>query len=383
MKKNRKSVAFLLGNLTLGGTESKIIRLANRLASRCLDVHILVIGRPYTLRDQISDSVMVHCFDRHLRFSPFILWKVRKYIVSAKVDSVVCVNLYPLLYGWISAKRMIGRSSRCIGLVNTSEFVTSRDITFMRLYSVILRRCDKVIFGCKSQAREWISKYRIPQQISTVIYNGVDTKHFSKSQVSAERLRSDLQIGSRTSVIGCIAQLRPEKGHSNLLDAFDRLLQEHRVDAVLVIVGEGVEKESLMGIVHSRGLSDRVRFVGRVEDVRPYLALFDVFVMPSIAVEVFSNAVLEAIAMNVPVVSSDVGGSCEMIEHESDGYIYPRNDSTRLMHYLSRLITNEELANNFRIRALRKLEKMFTLERMDTDYIGIIWETHASARCHH
>jgi glycosyltransferase involved in cell wall biosynthesis len=94
--------------------------------------------------------------------------------------------------------------------------------------------------------------------------------------------------------------------------------------------------------------------------------------MPSIGVEVFSNAMLEAMAMGVPVVSSDVGGSSEMIEHERDGYIYPRNNLTLLTEYLLRLTTNAGLANDFGNRARRKVEDMFTLDRMDNEYIATI-----------
>jgi glycosyltransferase involved in cell wall biosynthesis len=267
---------------------------------------------------------------------------------------------------------MIGSSSSCIGLVNTSEFLTSRDARFMMLYGAVLRRCDTVIFGCKSQAREWTAKYRIPEQITKIVYNGVDKDYFSRSRVSAGHMRSDMAIESDALIIGCVAQLRPEKGHSMLLDAFDRLINQHGINAVLVIVGEGVERENLEAVVKSKRLSDRVRFLGRADDVRPYLAIFDVFVMPSIGVEVFSNAMLEAMAMGVPVVSSDVGGSSEMIEHERDGYIYPRNNLTLLTEYLLRLTTNAGLANDFGNRARRKVEDMFTLDRMDNEYIATI-----------
>jgi glycosyltransferase involved in cell wall biosynthesis len=139
-----------------------------------------------------------------------------------------------------------------------------------------------------------------------------------------------------------------------------------------VLVGEGPEKESLEHYVASRHLANLVRFIGEVDDVRPYLSLFDVFVMPSTAVEVFSNAMLEAIAMGVPVISSDVGGSAEMIEHDKEGMIYPRNDVDRLTHYLDRLISEPALADRLRSNALRRLQREFTVDKMDSEFLALI-----------
>ena len=82
--------------------------------------------------------------------------------------------------------------------------------------------------------------------------------------------------------------------------------------------------------------------------------------------------------MNVAIVSSDVGGSSEMIEHERDGLIYPRNDSNLLTEYIVRLVKDKKLGHRLRASALHKLEQEFTLEKMDNDYIESIWQSSMS-----
>ena len=366
-------MAFVLGNLTVGGSETKIVRLANRLAGHGHDVHILVIGRPYTLRGKINSDVSVVCFDRKSRFSVRALLRIKSYLEKNEIHTVLCVNPYPLIYGWPACSLIGRRKIRLISAINTSDLVSFRDRIFMILYGFILRRCEVVIFGCQQQAESWITQYRIAKQRTRVIYNGVDTDYFVVNPEDRAKVREALSINTESSVIGCVAQFRPEKRHINLLDALDRLVRIHNLDVILVLVGDGPEKAAIRLYVEQQGLADNVRFVGTVSDVRPYLSNFDVSVMPSIAVEVFSNALLESIAMRIPVISSDVGGSSEMIEHGQEGYIYPRADIELLTQYLKSLITDRELASQFSARAELRLRRNFTISRMDRNYRDVIW----------
>ena len=373
MTGQHKPVAFLLGNLTVGGSETKFVRLANRLAKQGHDVHILVLGPPYTLLQQIDDAVKVRCFDRTSKYSVSILLKIREYFLSFRMHSVVCVNPYPIAYGWPACASLDRVAYRCIASINTSEFVSVRDKFFMPLYGFILRRCDRVVFGCQNQAAAWTHRYRIAKSRATVIYNGVDTDYFRDDSDQFRQVRDDLLLRQTSSIIGCVAQFRPEKRHQNLLEALNRLVNHHHMDVVLILVGDGPEESALRRFVDLNGLNDNVRFAGQVADVRPYLSLLDVFVMPSIAVEVFSNAMLEAIAMGVPIVSSDVGGSAEMIEHEREGFIYPRHDVDQLTEYLKTLITDSGLAGQFRNRAMERLRAAYTIEKMDHQYADAMW----------
>lgn len=373
MTRQDKSVAFLLGNLTVGGSETKIVRLANRLAMQGYAVHILAIGPPYDLREQINAKVAVQCFDRKFKFSIRILLKIKEYLEKSRIHTIVCINPYPLVYGWPACFLMGRKKCHCISSINTSEFVSVRDKIFMPVYGFILRRCDRVVFGCRQQAATWMERYRIARDKAVVIYNGVDTDYFLPGQARHSDVREELVIGSDSSVIGCVAQFRPEKSHRNLLEALDRLVRNHRMDIVLILVGDGPEEEALRDFVSRKNLDSHVRFVGKVADVRPYVSLFDVFVMPSVAVEVFSNAMLEAIAMGIPVISSDVGGASEMIEHGKQGFVYPRHDVGLLTEYMRRLVSDSELANRFRLSAEKRLRSDFTIERMDREYAGVIW----------
>jgi glycosyltransferase involved in cell wall biosynthesis len=368
-----RGIAFLLGNLTVGGSETKIVRLANRLAAKEFDVHVIALGGPYTLRPLISPDVHVQCLDRQARYSPRTLRRLKTYLARHEIRATVCVNTYPLVYGW-PARVLLGRQNNtCLAAINTSEHTTLRDRLFMMLYAPILRRCDRVIFGSHGQAGSWIRRYGIDQSRTTVIHNGVDTEYFARDDGLRDATRNDLAIGETSCVIGCVAQFRPEKSHVNLIEAFAGLDEpEDAPRAVLLLVGDGPEETRLRRLVSREGLEDRVRFVGRVEDVRPFLNAMDVFVLPSTSVEVFSNAALEAMATGVPVISSDTGGATEMIRDGVDGLIYPRHDVECLKEKLRTLIDDVGLRESFRRNAIQRLHEEFTLDQMDAAYTDII-----------
>lgn len=369
--KSKQSIAFLLGNLTVGGSETKFVRLANRLAAIGYDMHVIAIGEPYSLRSQISDEVSVVRLDRRSKFSPGLLIRLKNYLSRKNVQTVICVNTYPLVYGWPAVFLLGRRSHKCVASINTSELLSVRDSVFMFFYAFILRRCDKIIFGSINQSKLWMDRYRINPDKAMVLHNGVDTDYFRPSTSFREAMRLKLQVETGTVVIGCVAQLRPEKNHRNLILAFGRVVESVAGNTALVLIGEGPEEASLRKLVSEQGLGDHVRFVGRVEDVRPFLNALDIFVLASTSVEVFSNAMLEAIAVGVPVISSDVGGAAEMINHGEEGYVYPRQSVGDLTKYLLRLASDRDLASRFRQKATERLNREFTIEQMDAEYIRL------------
>ena len=368
-----KSVAFLLGNLTDGGSETKTVRLANRFARAGHDVHVVYLGAPHTLRPEIEDNVPVEFLDRQGKFSFQALKKLRAYVRDNNIETLVCINHYPLIYGW-PACHLGDRRRRCLAAMNTYEFTALRDKFFMLIYGFILRRCDGIVFGSKAQQGLWVRKYGLPQEKSVVIYNGVDVEHFGAQGHSNTRLAESLDIRPGTIVIGCVAHLRPEKAHGDLLKAVRQLATSGEHDLKVLLIGEGTEEDRLREYVSANGLSDIVRFCGRASDVRPYLELMDIFVLPSSS-EVFSNAILEAMVSRIPVVCTAVGGSVEMVVDGETGYTYPRHDVARLAEVLESLIADPAKRERFGNDAAERARAVFSIQRMDEQYVEILSST--------
>ena len=363
-------VVFLLGNLTDGGSETKTVKLANRLSNKGMKVHLIYLGAPHTLRSAIEDSVAVEFLDRRGKFSFRALRRLKDYVISNDIESIFCVNLYPLIYGWPICRFAAGRR-RCIAAMNTYEFNTLRDRFFMLIYGFILRRCELVIFGSHAQQKLWIRKYRLRQDKNVVIYNGVDADHFRNSGTASEVSRASLGIDEDAIVIGCVAHLRPEKSHVDLLAAMKLLTDQSDRNVVLLLIGDGPEEQQLRRYTTTHNLSKCVRFCGGVRDVRPYLGMTDLFVMPS-STEVFSNAILEAMSVGLPVVCTAVGGSVEMVVNGETGITYPRHDVNSLVDSLQKLMINNEKREQFGRRGAARVREVFSIERMDDQYAKII-----------
>ena len=363
-------VVFLLGNLTDGGSETKTVGLANRLSQSGVDVHIVYLGAPHTLRSAISENVAVKFLDRRGKYSIGAYRALKSYVNSNDIESVFCINYYPLIYGWPVCRFGTGRI-RCIGAVNTFEFTSLRDRFFMLIYAYILRRCDLVVFGSQAQQRLWLDKYRLRLDKSVLIYNGVDAEHFQSTSTLSEEFRESLGIDRDTTVIGCVAHLRPEKSHRDLLAAMKILAKLPGQNTVLLLIGGGPEELQLRRYVETHNLSKLVRFCGAVPDVRPYLEIMDIFVLPS-STEVFSNAILEAMAVGLPVVCTAVGGSVEMVVNGETGFTYPRHDINSLVEMLQTLIVDNDKREQFGRQGAMRVREVFSIERMDDQYAEII-----------
>lgn len=363
-------VAFLLGNLGGGGSETKTVRMANRFAVQGYDVHVIYLGAPHTLRSEINDGVSVLFLERRGKFSIRAYRRLRRYVAEKHIETVFCINHYPLIYGW-PACRFGYRRRRCIAAVNTYEFTSSRDRFFMKIYTYILRRCDQVIFGSRAQQELWLEIYELDPERSEVIYNGVDVDYFSQVGNDDRNIRYELDIDKDAIVIGCVAHLRPEKAHGDLIAAMEILVTTSSRPLALLLIGEGPEERQLRALVDSRGIAEQVRFCGRAADVRPYLRAMDIFVLPSSS-EVFSNAILEAMSMHLPVVCTAVGGSVEMVQDGLTGLTYPRNEVDRLVGALSTLISDNEKRRQFGERGALRATEVFSLRKMDEQYAKVI-----------
>lgn len=363
-------VAFLLGNLTDGGSETKTVKLANRLSNKGTKVHLIYLGAPHTLRSAIGDKVAVEFLDRRGKFSFRALRRLKAYVISNDIESIFCVNLYPLIYGW-PVCRLAAGSRHCIAAMNTYEFSTLRDRFFMLIYGFILRRCELVIFGSHAQQELWTRKYRLRQEANIVIYNGVDAEHFRNSVATFEVSRASLGIGEDAIVIGCVAHLRPEKSHIDLLAAMELITNKPGRRVELLLVGDGPEEQQLRSYTATHGLSGCVKFCGGVRDVRPYLEMTDIFVMPS-STEVFSNAILEAMSAGLPIVCTAVGGSVEMVVNGETGITYPRQDVNSLVDALQTLMIDNDKRGQFGRRGAKRAREVFSIARMDDQYAKII-----------
>jgi glycosyltransferase involved in cell wall biosynthesis len=366
-------VLFVLNSLALGGSERKIVRVANQLRQRGLRPGLACLNTPHTLATLVRDDVPMYPLDRRGKFSIAALARLFNIVRQRRPRTLIAVNLYPALYV-LAAAALAGRPRpRTIGLLNTSTLGEQAAPWRARLYRRLLPLFDGTVHGCEAQRGLWVVDGSPAWRRSQVIYNGVDLAEYRADAASVPdaQLRAQLGIAPRRFVFGSIGRLAPEKNHAALVTALARL-KAANIDAHLVVVGEGALRSPLQELASLLGVRSRLSLPGALTDVRPVLHLLDVFVLPSIAVESFSNAALEAMAMSKAVILSDVGGAAEMVRNGVDGFILSRQElDARLPTLLAALCADPERRARLGAAARARVEAAFSLPVMIERYAAL------------
>jgi glycosyltransferase involved in cell wall biosynthesis len=368
---SRSDVLFVLSSLAVGGSERKIVRMANRLKEEGIQVNLACLNGPYTIEPSLRRDVPLAKLERRGKFSFSTVWRLRQMILRQRPATVVAVNLYQALYV-ACATWMLPNRPRTVALVNTSTFRGRR--LWKRIYQGVLARFDMTVHGSQAQRDFWLASNRRAHDNSSVIYNGVDAAHFEPVVAfeEAKRLRARIGVGPQGLLIGTVGQMRPEKNQEVLLTALRRL-RVSGVDAHLVIAGDGPLRELLHRRAVELEVADRVTFMGEVDDVRAVLTAMDVFVLPSTSVESFSNAALEAMAIGRPVILSDIGGAREMIDDGVEGYVVtPTELAARIPALIAALYADRRKRQQMGQAARNRAQTRFSVTSMAAAYRALI-----------
>ena len=341
MQKERE-LLFVLNSLIAEGSEVKVVRTVNALVGSGVRAEIAHLNPPETLRPQVHSDVLVTNLRRRGKYSVRTLWRLRE-LMGNRAMIVIAVNLYPLLYVLPAVRLQGGARSTAVCLINTAEVEDLGTAWQQRLFAASLRRCERLVFGCAAQLETWCEGYGLPRDRSVFAYNGVDSQYFCPPLTASigQAFRESLGLPDNAFVIGGVGRLDSEKNFGLAIEAVACLRASGR-EAYLLLVGQGPERQRLESLAERIGVGANVKFAGALRDVRPAFAEMNAFVLPS-RVETFSNAALEAMAMGLPPVLSDVGGAREMIDDGKSGFLFPVNDVGRLEQLLARLFDSEHL----------------------------------------
>jgi glycosyltransferase involved in cell wall biosynthesis len=367
----RPDLLFVLNNLGFGGSERKIVRLANRLKEEGVHASLACLNGPFTLESGIRRDVPLERLERKGKFSFGALWRLRRLLVRERPPTVIAVNLYQAIYVMLACQFLPYRP-RTVALVNTSTFKGSA--LAKRMYQSVLARFDHTVHGSDAQRQFWFKPGCKASANSSVIYNGVDSDHFDARDFlePAKRLRATLGVRAESLLVGTVGMCRPEKNQEVLLTMMRRL-RVSGVDAHLIIAGDGPMRAHLERRATELEVANRVHFLGAIEDVRPVLAAIDVFVLPSTAVESFSNAALEAMAMGRPVILSNIGGAREMIHDGVEGYVVnPAELAARLPAIVTALYADSRKRRQMGVAARDRAVTCFSVPGMVAGYRGLL-----------
>ena len=215
----------------------------------------------------------------------------------------------------------------------------------------------------------------------TVILNAIDPAAFRRDAIGREEIRHEIGLRPADFVIGTVGRLQAEKRFDLLIQVFARLAAE-RADIQLVLVGDGQLKDELTSLAAKSGVTGRCRFLGHRSDVVRLHHAFDLYVQSS-DIEGTPNAVLEAMAMQTPVVATDVGGTREIAHPGVHALIVPSGDAAALKAAIEQVLSNPASARERAVEARRRIECDLSFEARTRALERIYSELYAGRRAPH
>lgn len=353
---------IVVPSLKRAGAERQAVDLANGLNSRGHDVTMCTLEREVDQRIDLSPDIRFYQFARRARFDLQPMYEIAKVIDRERIEVVQGILQFAALIGQGASWQSRAKPPVVAAVHTTKNISLKAELQDRFLYRHFLRRAPAVVFVCQHQRDYWVQKYPELQEIARVVHNGIDAAKYQRSPFieAAADVRKSLHISSDDFVFTCVAAFRKEKGHDVLIKAFGKMPQ----NAHLILAGDGVLKSRFERAIHEGALSQRVHFLGTVTDVRPIIAASDATVLASTAVETFSIAMLESMAMEVPMIASDVGGLAEAIYPNKTGLLAKPGNPESLGSQMFFAIKNPAILKQMGKAAARLVRAHYTLDRM-------------------
>jgi glycosyltransferase involved in cell wall biosynthesis len=373
-KKPSLRVFHMVSSFEMGGSEHQMAEVASRQKAEGYDVTVGCLTARGPLMEVLKRAeIAVTEFDPEGALlrprGVYQMLRLTWFFVRNRFDVVQTHDLYSTLLAvpaaWFARIRVI---LSCRRDLSHWWWYTPRRRTFLRH---VQNRSKYVIANSRAVADFLVKEDGFDPKLIKVIRNGVDLDRFVA--VRADRQERFPDLPPQSQLIAVVANMNVEtKGHTDLIRAAAEVSREFH-GAKFLLVGDGVERSLLEALTQQLGLSDTVLFLGRRKDVPSLLACCDLFVLPSWA-EGLPNSVLEAMAAGLPVVSTRVGGTAEIIEDGVDGLLVAPKDPHALAQAIMRILKDREFAKRMAQSARERARTQFGFDRLLAELDDLYFE---------
>jgi glycosyltransferase involved in cell wall biosynthesis len=363
---------------TGGGPEKTILLGTAKTDTRRFDVTVCYIrdlrDSVFQMHERARDlgTTYTEVIERH-SFDPGILPQLTRLIRERRIDIVHAHDYKTDFIAWLLARRTsIVPMATVHGWIRNSW----REQVYYAVDTRLLKRFPAVVAVSGPIRDTLLAHGAAPERVHR-IPNGIDQHVFCRVVGRREVIRHLLGIGAGEFVLGAIGRLEAEKRFDLLLAVAARLPMDTRV----LIVGEGSCRAALAAQAQALGIAERVTMTGLRADVLDLLHAIDVFVQTS-DTEGVPNAVLEAMATEVPVVATDVGGTSEVLTDDVHGLLVPRGDVLALTAAVERtrrdLVATSRRTRMARERVERELSFDARMARVEGIYVNLMTSRRAA-----
>ncbi len=369
---------------TYGGSGVVATELGLELAARGYDVHFISYAPPIRL-NSTSDRIQFHevevstypLFD-HPPYALALAVKMVEVAESAGLDLLHVHYAIPHSVSALLARSMAAprRLPFITTLHGTDITLVGNNRSYLPITRFSIEQSDGVTAISHYLRRQTLAEFDIKNPIE-VIPNFVNCDLYCRSPKPEERLQ---WAPNGEAILMHLSNFRPVKRVTDVVEIF-ALLRE-KMPAKLVLIGDGPDRGSAEWLVRQKCLGRDVHFLGKQDRVHEKLGLADLFLLPS-DLESFGLAALEAMACEVPVIATNVGGLPEVVEHGVDGYLVEPRDVAAAAKFaieiLSRSDRGREMGQRARINARRKYCAEDIIPRYEAYYQRVIQKAGAAS----
>jgi glycosyltransferase involved in cell wall biosynthesis len=264
--------------------------------------------------------------------------------------------------------RLAGRLAR-VPVVYTEHNVLERYHPLTRRANILTWRYQEAVVAVSTDVANSLRR-SVPSEVPLeVVQNGVDVDRFDRRRAPEGRVRAELGIPLDAVIVGTVAVFRSQKRLDEWLEVA-RSLRDTHPNVHFVLVGDGPLRAELVRKADALDLGSVVHWAGLQEDVRPYLAAMDVYMMSSLF-EGLPIALLEAMAMGCAVVSTAVGGVPEVVRDGDNGILVDLDRPRDLVGPVGHLLASPDSRQRLGKAARDAIEERFSIERMTRDLESI------------
>jgi glycosyltransferase involved in cell wall biosynthesis len=371
----RGRILFVVGSLAVGGAESQLVMLAERLKMRGWSIVVFPLKRSGPLLKQLEQAgihvsdggynsdgaTKIGVFINLCKCQARLIWCLLRARPDVVHGFLPLTNFMSALAGRIACIPLIITSKRALGRhQDHSPIFKWLDWTANALSHRITANSQAV--ARDTQARDGYDLTRI-----VVIPNGLDFSRFDSVYRCRDEMRNKLGLSKSEVAIAIVANLIPYKGHQELIEAFSRVGDDKsRLRLFLIGRDQGVAQD-LMDTARRLGVANRIDLMGQRNDVSSLLSAMDIGVLASHE-EGFSNALLEKLAAGLPVVATDVGGNPEALEGMPDCVLIKPEDPEDLSRGLASLINRLAATAAGRETRQRLVRERYSVDAMVDAY---------------
>ena len=355
-------VLFFIDSLRSGGKERRLVELIKGLVNdEHIEVAIVLTKKNIHYKEILDLGIKIHFAERKgMKKDPMFL-KFYKIARKFKPDLIHVWGNMVAIYA-IPAKILLR-----VPMINNQITNAQKNLPKSLLgHKLPFAFSNKIV----ANSFAGLKAYNAPTTKSSVIYNGFDFNRIDNLETK-DNIRKMFNINT-TYVIGMVASFSETKDYITYIHVAIKLL-EQRKDVTFLCIGSG-DSQEFETLLTPRN-KERILFLGKQQDVESIMNTCDIGVLSTHG-EGISNALLEFMALEKPVISNDIiGGTKELIAHDRNGYIVTPNDVIELAQKISYLLDNSVIRKDFGEQSKKIVQEKFNISNMIDEFRGLYKQT--------